>query len=109
MDSGDHTTGYELEFEDTFEGDSLDDRRWLPYYLPQWSSRAQAAARYRVGDGCLRLLIEADQQPWCPELDGDVRVSSLQTAPKRNVNRPCEYPRLPVTRCGEVPERRSFT
>jgi beta-glucanase (GH16 family) len=25
------------------------------------------------------LLIEADQQPWCPELDGDVRVSSLQT------------------------------
>ena len=26
----------------------------------------------------LRLLIEADQSPWCPELDGDVRVSSLQ-------------------------------
>jgi beta-glucanase (GH16 family) len=25
------------------------------------------------------LLIAADQQPWCPELDGDVRVSSLQT------------------------------
>jgi hypothetical protein len=24
------------------------------------------------------LLIEADQSPWCPELDGDVRVSSLQ-------------------------------
>jgi hypothetical protein len=70
---------YELEFEDTFEGDSLDDRRWLPYYLPQWSSREQAAARYRVGDGCLRLLIEAGQPPWCPELDGDVRVSSLQT------------------------------
>ena len=69
----------ELEFEDTFEGDSLDDRRWLPYYLPQWSSREQSAARYRVGGGCLRLLIEADQQPWCPELDGDVRVSSLQT------------------------------
>jgi Glycosyl hydrolases family 16 len=27
----------------------------------------------------LRLLIEADQEPWCPEYDGDVRVSSLQT------------------------------
>jgi Glycosyl hydrolases family 16 len=25
------------------------------------------------------LLITSDQQPWCPELDGDVRVSSLQT------------------------------
>ena len=70
---------YELEFEDDFEGDALDERRWLPYYLPQWSSRERSAARYRLGGGCLRLLIEADQQPWCPELDGDVRVSSLQT------------------------------
>jgi hypothetical protein len=24
-------------------------------------------------------LIEGDQEPWCPELDGEVRVSSLQT------------------------------
>jgi ketosteroid isomerase-like protein len=71
--------GPELEFEDTFDGDSLDETRWLPYYLPQWSTRERAAARYRLGDGCLRLLIEADQDPWCPELDGEVRVSSLQT------------------------------
>ena len=70
---------YELEFEDLFEGDTLDERRWVPHYLPQWSSRERSAARYDVGGGCLRLLIEADQQPWCPELDGDVRVSSLQT------------------------------
>jgi hypothetical protein len=66
------------EFEDRFEGDTLDGTRWLPYYLPQWSSRERAAARYRVGDG-LDLLIEEDQAPWCPEWDGDVRVSSLQT------------------------------
>ena len=52
---------------------------WLPHYLPHWSSREQSAARYAVGDGALRLLIEEDQQPWCPELDGEVRVSSLQT------------------------------
>jgi ketosteroid isomerase-like protein len=71
--------GYELEFEDTFGGDILDEGRWLPYYLPQWSTRERAAARYRLGGGCLSLLIEADQEPWCPELDGDVRVSSLQT------------------------------
>lgn len=69
----------ELEFEDTFQGDELDRSRWLPYYLPHWSSREQAAARYRLGDGCLRLLIEDGQEPWCPEFDGDVRVSSLQT------------------------------
>lgn len=70
---------FELEFEDGFDGDSLDPARWLPCYLPQWSSRERSAARYTLGDGCLSLLIEADQEPWCPELDGDVRVSSLQT------------------------------
>src|SRR5918994_7027511 len=70
---------YELEFEDTFDGDELDEGRWIPYYLPHWSTWERSAARYEVGGGCLRLLIEADQQPWCPELDGQVRVSSLQT------------------------------
>jgi hypothetical protein len=63
-----------LEFEDRFE--TLD--RWLPWYLPQWSSRERAAARYEL-DGGLVLRIEEEQQPWCPELDGGVRVSSLQT------------------------------
>jgi hypothetical protein len=71
--------GYELEFEDDFDQDSLDERRWIPHYLPQWSSRERSAAAYEIAGGCLRLLIEEDQQPWCPELDGDVRVSSLQT------------------------------
>jgi len=51
----------------------------VPYYLPQWSSRARSAARYEVADGQLTLRIDADQEPWCPELDGEVRVSSLQT------------------------------
>jgi hypothetical protein len=71
--------GCELEFEDTFDGGVLDERRWIPHSLSQWSSRERSAARYRIGDGSLRLLIEADQQSWCPEYDGAVRVSSLQT------------------------------
>ncbi|MDX6511572.1 MAG: hypothetical protein QOE36_1076 [Gaiellaceae bacterium] len=70
---------FELEFEDTFDGDALESGRWLPFYLPHWSTRQRSAARYEIGGGCLRLLITADQEPWCPELDGDVRVSSLQT------------------------------
>jgi hypothetical protein len=57
----------------------LDERRWVPYYLPQWSGSERSAASYEVGGGRLRLQIEADQEPWCPELDGEVRVSSLQT------------------------------
>jgi ketosteroid isomerase-like protein len=70
---------FELEFEDTFDEGSLDPGKWIPHYLPHWSTRERSAARYRVGGGRLRLLIEEDQEPWCPELDGDVKVSSLQT------------------------------
>lgn len=70
---------YELEFEDTFEDDRLHPGRWFPYYLPHWSTRERSAARYEVGGGVLRLLVEPDQEPWCPELDGEVRVSALQT------------------------------
>jgi hypothetical protein len=71
--------GYELEFEDTFDAGVLDETRWLPYYLPQWSSREASAARYATGGGTLRLCIEEDQPPWCPEFDGNIRVSSVQT------------------------------
>jgi hypothetical protein len=71
--------GYELAFEDSFDEATLDQTRWLPHYLPQWSSREASAARYRLGDGALRLIIEADQPPWCPEFDGQTKVSSLQT------------------------------
>jgi hypothetical protein len=78
---------FELEFEDTFDGSELDPGRWLPTYLPHWSSRERAAARYEVGGGRLRLVIEADQEPWCPELDGEIRVSSLQTGSRDGQHR----------------------
>ena len=69
-------TGYTLDFDDRFE--TLDESRWLPFYLPQWSSRAATATRYEVGDG-LTLRIDEDQQPWAPQYDGPLRVSNLQT------------------------------
>ena len=72
-------TGYELEVEDAFDEPVLDERLWLPYYLPHWSSRSATRARYDVGGGTLRLRIDADQPPWSPEHDGELRVSSLQT------------------------------
>jgi hypothetical protein len=72
--------GYDLEIEDRFDGAELNRELWLPHHLPHWSSWSASAARYRLGDGTLRLVVEEDQPPWCPEFDGQVRVSSLQTA-----------------------------
>jgi len=71
--------GYHLEFHDEFADGSVDEAKWIPYHLPQWSSRAQAAANVSFVDGHCELRIDADQQPWCPEYDGDNRCSSLQT------------------------------
>jgi hypothetical protein len=73
-------SGHLLAFEDTFDGEALDERGWIPAYLPHWSTPDRTAARYELRDGTLRLRIDADQPPWCPELDGDLRVSSIQTA-----------------------------
>ena len=70
---------YELEFSDDFRGPSLDRSKWLPFYLPHWSSRERAAAYYATGADGLTLSIAPDQPAWCPEVDGPIRVSSIQT------------------------------
>jgi Glycosyl hydrolases family 16 len=68
-----------LEFTDGFDLGQLDPQRWIPAYLPQWSSRERAAARYSIDDGRLTLEIRPDQGPWNPRDDGETRVSSIQT------------------------------
>lgn len=71
---------YRLEFQDDFDGGELDDTKWIPHYLPQWSGQGRSRARYRQTGGLLLLSIDADQPPWSPEHTGAMRVSSLQTA-----------------------------
>ncbi|HET9614298.1 MAG TPA: glycoside hydrolase family 16 protein [Candidatus Limnocylindrales bacterium] len=74
-------SAFEVLVEDDFDEPALRSDVWLPYYLPQWSSRAQSAARFQIDDSCLRLRIGRDQRPWAPpDVDGWTRVSSLQTA-----------------------------
>jgi hypothetical protein len=68
-----------LEFTDGFERGELDPARWLAAYLPQWSSRARAAARHSFDGNKLVLEIAVDQEPWCPRWDGATLVSSIQT------------------------------
>lgn len=70
---------YEPLVDDRFSGPDLDRSVRLPYYLPQWAGRESSRARYRVGGGRLELYIAPDQRPWLPDVEGDLRVSSLQT------------------------------
>lgn len=71
--------GYQLEFNDDFDEPMLNRNHWIPYYLPHWSSRQQSKPRYHIANSNLILRIDADQPAWCPEYDGEVRCSSLQT------------------------------
>src|SRR3954466_10160333 len=71
--------GYHLTKDERFAGPDLDLSMWLPFYLPHWSSRERSAARVTLGDAGLTLRIDPDQEPWNPELDPGIRVSSLQT------------------------------
>lgn len=48
-----------------FDGTDLDSGRWVPYYLPHWSSREAARATYAVRDSVLRLTIPISQGLWC--------------------------------------------
>lgn len=70
---------YKLEWNDEFEVPELDSSKWLPYYLPHWSSRERSAPNYSFREGTLALQITEDQKPWCPEFDGEVKASCIQT------------------------------
>ncbi|WP_167957034.1 glycoside hydrolase family 16 protein [Anaerosporobacter faecicola] len=70
---------YRKIIDDDFEGTKLDTSKWLPMYLPQWSSREKSKPSYRVKDSILTLYISDNQEAWCPKWNGEVRVSNLQT------------------------------
>ena len=68
------------ELDESFTGADLDRSVGFPFYLPHRSSRATAAATYRVGDGELRLTIADDQPLWCADRHSEpMRVSCVQT------------------------------
>jgi hypothetical protein len=68
-----------LVFSDDFDAPELDPNRWLAHYLPHWSTIDRTRPRYSIADGCLILRIDPDQPAWCPEFNGGVKVSNLQT------------------------------
>jgi hypothetical protein len=69
-----------VTFSEKFTGPTLDEDRWLPHYLPAWSSRAASAASYRVGDGGLVLDLPVGHPVWCAgDHEPPIRVSGLQS------------------------------
>lgn len=69
-----------MELRDDFDHEGLDESRWLPHYLPQWSSRAESAATYEVAGSELRLSIPRDQGLWCADTHAKpLRVSGVQS------------------------------
>lgn len=67
-------------FDERFPPPDLDLSVWTPAYLPAWSSRAAAAARYQVDGEGLRLTVPDDHPVWCPDLHSPpLRVSAVQS------------------------------
>ncbi|MFE7845400.1 GNAT family N-acetyltransferase [Microbacterium sp. NPDC057407] len=71
--------GRTADVDERFAGGRLDESRWWPFYTPHWASQDASAARYSTGQGGLELRIEEATAPWARDLDGDLRVSHLQT------------------------------
>ena len=68
------------DFDEGFDGTTVDPSRWLQTYLPHWSADPGATRpTATVAGGRLRLTVAPDQPEWCPEFDPGVRVSNLQT------------------------------
>jgi hypothetical protein len=73
-------TDEESRVAEEFDGPDLDRARWVPHYLPHWSSRADTAARYELRDGALRLCVPREQGLWCPDdHQPPLRVSGIQS------------------------------
>jgi hypothetical protein len=72
--------GLRLVFAEEFDGPVLDQSRWLPHYLPAWSSRAETAAAYEIRDSCLHLDVPTYHGTWCAgDHEPPLRVSGIQS------------------------------
>ncbi|MBN8641202.1 MAG: glycoside hydrolase family 16 protein [Flavobacteriales bacterium] len=68
-----------LVFNDDFSSKELNNNNWIPFYLPHWSSKELSKPNYKLKKDGLHLQILKNQKPWCPEFNGDVKCSSIQT------------------------------
>lgn len=63
-----------------FDDPTLDLSRWVPAYLPEWSSREQARASWNIAGSVLTLSIPHDHPVWCEGVHvPPLRVSAIQS------------------------------
>lgn len=75
--------GYTLDFQEEFDGTTLDTSKWIDSYRPHWcEDPATAKGNYRIEDGCLVEYITEDQEAWCPAHDGTVKSSAIMSFDK---------------------------
>ena len=73
--------GYVLDWQDEFDGDALDFKKWMPQYLPHATTSSDGfLADYEVSNGSLKLMIDANR-PTFYESDSEqgFKVSGIQT------------------------------
>ena len=61
-----------------FASGELSPARWVPHYLPHWTTPERSAARFDLTGDALRLRIDREQPAW-RDADGGLRVSNLQS------------------------------
>ena len=77
---------YYLDFQEEFDGDSLDSDKWLDEYLPHWTPNEEdSKARYELRDGKLVLQVKKEDKPWSPN-DGKVICSGITTFNKNYIH-----------------------
>lgn len=78
---------YYLDFQEEFDGESLDADKWLDEYLPHWTpDEEDSKARYELRDGELVLQVREEDQPWSPQNDGKVICSGITTFNKNHIH-----------------------
>lgn len=78
---------YYLDFQEEFDGETLDADKWLDEYLPHWTPNEEdSKARYELRDGELVLQVREEDQPWSPQNDGKVICSGITTFNKNYIH-----------------------
>ncbi|MEI0738441.1 hypothetical protein VQ056_20380 [Paenibacillus sp. JTLBN-2024] len=70
--------GWQLVFQEEFEGTAFDESKFLPYGLAHWYGPGENEAAYELRDSCLVLQLPDAQkgfQPWPPACGTGFTVS----------------------------------